>query len=71
MTYDMPRFDMAELRKVTEPDETMGVLMDKNTQLPEGLPNRIRPNTESSAGTSVKAANIMIKMDKLNGTAKR
>ncbi|MFE4897621.1 DUF4129 domain-containing transglutaminase family protein [Peribacillus butanolivorans] len=41
MTYDMPRFDMAELRKVTEPDETMGVLMDKNTQLPEGLPNRI------------------------------
>ncbi|MGE7768395.1 DUF4129 domain-containing transglutaminase family protein [Peribacillus sp. NPDC096540] len=41
MTYDMQRFDIAELRKVTDPDETMGVLMDKNTQLPEGLPNRI------------------------------
>ncbi|MEY9864942.1 hypothetical protein ABIE66_000321 [Peribacillus sp. B2I2] len=41
LVYDMPSFDIAELRKVTEPDETMDLLMEKNTQLPEGLPNRI------------------------------
>ncbi|PJN90441.1 DUF4129 domain-containing transglutaminase family protein [Bacillus sp. mrc49] len=41
LTYDMPSFDIAELRKVTEPDESMDVLMEKNTQLPEGLPNRV------------------------------
>ena len=41
LVYDMPSFDIAELRKVTEPDESMDLLMEKNTQLPEGLPNRI------------------------------
>ncbi|MDM5219905.1 DUF4129 domain-containing transglutaminase family protein [Peribacillus sp. NJ11] len=41
LVYDMPSFDIAELRKITEPDETMDLLMEKNTQLPEGLPNRI------------------------------
>jgi hypothetical protein len=41
LVYDMPSFDIAELRKVTEPDESMDLLMEKNTQLPEGMPNRI------------------------------
>ncbi|MGE7763291.1 transglutaminaseTgpA domain-containing protein [Peribacillus sp. NPDC097895] len=41
LNYDMPSFDISELRKVTEPDETMDVLMEKHTQLPEGLPYRI------------------------------
>ncbi|WP_411739411.1 DUF4129 domain-containing transglutaminase family protein [Peribacillus sp. S4] len=41
LVYDMPSFDIAELRKVTEPDDSMDLLMEKNTQLPEGLPNRI------------------------------
>ncbi|MDM5450945.1 DUF4129 domain-containing transglutaminase family protein [Peribacillus simplex] len=41
LVYDMPSFDIAELRKTTEPDESMDLLMEKNTQLPEGLPNRI------------------------------
>ncbi|MBO0999079.1 DUF4129 domain-containing protein [Bacillus sp. SD075] len=41
LVYDMPRFDIAALRKVTGPDESMDLLMEKNTQLPEGLPNRI------------------------------
>ncbi|SIS08571.1 protein of unknown function [Peribacillus simplex] len=39
--YDMPSFDIAELRKVTDPDESMDLIMEKNTQLPEGLSNRI------------------------------
>ncbi|AOH53073.1 hypothetical protein ABE28_001795 [Peribacillus muralis] len=41
LTYDMPSFDIAELRNVTEPDESMDLVMEKNTQLPEGLPNRV------------------------------
>lgn len=41
LTYDMPSYDLAELRKVTEQDETMDTLMENNTQLPEGLPERI------------------------------
>ncbi|WP_285769078.1 transglutaminase domain-containing protein [Peribacillus sp. SI8-4] len=41
LTYDMPSFDIAELRKITAPDESMDLLMKNNTQLPEGLPNRI------------------------------
>ncbi|GAB6259381.1 DUF4129 domain-containing transglutaminase family protein [Peribacillus sp. NPDC055009] len=41
LVYDMPSFDIAELRKVTEPDESMDLLIEKNTQLPEGMPNRI------------------------------
>ena len=41
LVYEMPRYDLADLRKVTEQDETMDVLMENNTQLPEGLPSRI------------------------------
>ncbi|MGE7604650.1 DUF4129 domain-containing transglutaminase family protein [Peribacillus sp. NPDC097675] len=41
LVYEMPRYDLAELRKVTEQDETMDALMENNTQLPEGLPARI------------------------------
>ncbi|MFJ7832221.1 transglutaminaseTgpA domain-containing protein [Peribacillus sp. NPDC097284] len=41
LVYEMPSYDLADLRKVTEQDETMDVLMESNTQLPEGLPTRI------------------------------
>ncbi|MFE4144072.1 DUF4129 domain-containing transglutaminase family protein [Peribacillus sp. YIM B13472] len=41
LIYDMPSFDIAELRKVTDPDGSMDLIMEKNSQLPEGLPNRI------------------------------
>ncbi|MFE4813641.1 DUF4129 domain-containing transglutaminase family protein [Peribacillus simplex] len=41
LSYDMPSFDIAELRKVKDLDGSMGLIMEKNTQLPEGLPNRI------------------------------
>ncbi|MFJ7747606.1 DUF4129 domain-containing transglutaminase family protein [Peribacillus sp. NPDC097295] len=41
LVYEVPSYDLADLRKVTEQDETMDVLMEKNTQLPEGLPARI------------------------------
>ncbi|MFD9628306.1 DUF4129 domain-containing transglutaminase family protein [Peribacillus muralis] len=41
LTYDMPSFDIAELRKVTEADVSMDLLMENNTQLPEGLSNRV------------------------------
>lgn len=41
LSYDMQSFDIAELRKVTDADGSMDLIMEKNTQLPEGLPNRI------------------------------
>jgi hypothetical protein len=40
--YEQPRYDIAELRKINAPDETMDVLMTQNTQLPDEVPNRVR-----------------------------
>ena len=49
LSYDMPTYDLAELRKVREADEEMEAIMETYTQLPTGLPNRIIRLAESLA----------------------
>jgi len=41
VNYEQSRYDLAQLRKVTEADETMDVLMDLYTQLPDSVPSRV------------------------------
>ncbi|MFJ8247926.1 transglutaminase domain-containing protein [Peribacillus asahii] len=41
VNYEQPRYDLAQFRKVTEADETMDVLMDLYTQLPDSIPSRV------------------------------
>ncbi|USK60215.1 transglutaminase domain-containing protein [Peribacillus asahii] len=41
VNYEQPRYDLVQFRKVTEADETMDVLMDLYTQLPDSIPSRV------------------------------
>ena len=40
--YEQPQYDIAELRKITAPDDTMDELLVQHTQLPETVPDRVR-----------------------------
>ena len=41
VTYEQPRYDIAELRKVNAPNDTMNELMMKSTYLPADVPERV------------------------------